>query len=246
MIFDNPKKWVKWLSMVEWWYNTNYHTTIKTTPFQAMYGYSPQSIPMDTPPKGSNQAATKLLIDRQSAMRNLKEQLVKAQTRMKKYADMKRSERSFNVVEWVYLKLQPYRQISVQGNENDHKLKQKFCGPFEVLTRTGTLAYHLNLPLRSLIHPVFHVSQLKKRVGPTIEVLAQLPLLNSNGQVKIQPRGILGRRLVNRKGSPASELLVQWDNLAKEHATREDYSALKAQFPDFCLEDKTSMESGEC
>jgi len=42
---------------------------------------------------------------------------------MKKFADVKRSERKFKVGDWVYLKLQPYRQISVQGKMGTHKLK---------------------------------------------------------------------------------------------------------------------------
>ena len=27
--------------MAEWWYNTNYHTTIQMTPFEALYGQAP-------------------------------------------------------------------------------------------------------------------------------------------------------------------------------------------------------------
>ncbi|KAJ4745297.1 polyprotein [Rhynchospora pubera] len=41
MLFNQAKKWVRWLPLAEYWYNTNYHTAIKTTPFQALYGYAP-------------------------------------------------------------------------------------------------------------------------------------------------------------------------------------------------------------
>jgi hypothetical protein len=100
---------------------------------------------------------------------------------MKKYADLKRSERSFLVGDWVYLKLQLYRQVSVKESGNSKKLKPKFYGPFEVLTKVGNVAYHLNLPPGSLIYFVFHVSQLKKRVGLSTEILATLPLVNLGG-----------------------------------------------------------------
>lgn len=39
-----PKAWGKWLSFVEFWYNTNFHSTIKMSPYQAMYGWVPHSI----------------------------------------------------------------------------------------------------------------------------------------------------------------------------------------------------------
>ena len=33
------KKWFQWFHLVEWWYNSTYHTSAKMTPFQALYGY---------------------------------------------------------------------------------------------------------------------------------------------------------------------------------------------------------------
>ncbi|TXG59010.1 hypothetical protein EZV62_016839 [Acer yangbiense] len=36
-----PGKWASWLPMVEWWYNSNHHTSLTMTPFGALYGYKP-------------------------------------------------------------------------------------------------------------------------------------------------------------------------------------------------------------
>jgi len=36
MCVESPHKWVKWLTIAEWWYNTTYHTTIKATPYEIM------------------------------------------------------------------------------------------------------------------------------------------------------------------------------------------------------------------
>jgi Integrase zinc binding domain/Integrase core domain len=34
VIFQQPKTWAKWVSLAEWWYNTNFHTAIKCTPLK--------------------------------------------------------------------------------------------------------------------------------------------------------------------------------------------------------------------
>ncbi|GJR91413.1 gypsy/ty3 retroelement polyprotein [Tanacetum coccineum] len=41
MIGEQPKQWMKWLSLAEWWYNTNHHSAINTTPYEIVYGQSP-------------------------------------------------------------------------------------------------------------------------------------------------------------------------------------------------------------
>lgn len=65
MVFQQPKTWAKWLHLAEFWYNTNFHTALKTTPFEALYGYSPPRIPTGTIPKSDNEAVNEVLKDRQ-------------------------------------------------------------------------------------------------------------------------------------------------------------------------------------
>ena len=38
---DRPHSWVDWLPLVEYWFNTNFHTSTKLTPFEALFGYPP-------------------------------------------------------------------------------------------------------------------------------------------------------------------------------------------------------------
>lgn len=44
MCNNQPKKWMNWLSLAEYWYNTNFHTSLKCSPFAALYGYSPPQL----------------------------------------------------------------------------------------------------------------------------------------------------------------------------------------------------------
>ena len=107
MTGEKPKDWVKWLPLAEYWYNTNFHSSINTTPYEIVFGQSP---PLHIPymAKDSNaEAVDRTLQAREQTIQLLKFNLKKAQDRMKAQADKKRSEREFNVGDWVYLKLQP-------------------------------------------------------------------------------------------------------------------------------------------
>jgi hypothetical protein len=104
---------------------------------------------------------------------------------MKKNADKHHSERELIVGDMAYLKLQPYCHTSL-GIHKSIKLQSKFYGPFKVLQKIGKVAYKLLLPDSCNIHLVFHVSQLKRRVGPKV-FLADLPLTDTDGNIKASP-----------------------------------------------------------
>ena len=78
-------------------------------------------------------------------------------------------------------------------------LAMKYFGPYTVLERIGSTAYKLDLPT-SLIHPTFHVSQLKAFVPDHTPVFAVLPPQLHLDTEDIVPEAILDRHLV-RKGS---------------------------------------------
>jgi ribosomal protein L21E len=103
----------------------------------------------------------------------LQQQLLRAQQRQKMQVDKHRSERSFEVGDSVYLKLQPYVQTSI-ATRASHKLLFRYFGPYQIIAKVGVVAYKLLLPHHSAIHPVFHVSQLKKVLPPAIQVSSEL------------------------------------------------------------------------
>jgi hypothetical protein len=105
---SKPKDWSRWLPMAEWWYNTNHHSSTRFTPFEAVYGYSPPTLLSYVPGTSTNLAMDSQLKDRNTIVNLLKEHLHQARNRIKSHADKHRTEREFQVGDWVYLHLQPY------------------------------------------------------------------------------------------------------------------------------------------
>ena len=89
---------------------------------------------------------------------------------MKQQADQHHSERSFEEGDWVFMRLQPYKKMSLKKLNKDNKLPSKYYGPYKVLQKIGSMAYKLELPVSSQVHPVFHVSFLKKVIGDKITI----------------------------------------------------------------------------
>lgn len=137
-----------------------------------------------------------------------KKKLLRAQQRMVSQANKHRQERQFSVGEMVYLKLQPYVQLSV-ANRACQKLSFCFFGPYKILEKVGKVAYRLDLPACSLVHLVVHVSLLKQAVQPGVQVCSSLPDACVNGVEDAQLEAILNRRLVKRGRTTTSQVLMR-------------------------------------
>lgn len=232
MCFATPTKWFFWLSLAKWWYNTSYHTSLNMTPFQALYGFPPPMVAEVVLPDCPNDTAKEILQNRQLAHQLIKDNLQKTQSRIKHQADKHRTERSFQVGEMVYLKVQPYRHSSLSIHHS-LKLHSKYYGPFLILEKIGKVAYHLLLSDGCQLHSVFHVSQLKKHLGPKAIPTPDLPLIDDKGNIKVAPTAVLQRRMIPRNNEPVVQWLIHWSNLPESEATWEDASFIRKVFPSF-------------
>ncbi|KAL0439027.1 UNVERIFIED_CONTAM: hypothetical protein Slati_2385700 [Sesamum latifolium] len=202
------------LSLAEYWYNTNFYSSLKLTPFQALYSYLPGPLTIDPYIPKTQPEIEEYLIERRKLIELLKLNLKEVQNRMKTYADKHRTERSFKIGDYVYLKPQPYKQNSLQLRWN-LKLAPKYCGPFQVTEKIGEVAYKLKLPPSTNIHPVFHVSLLKRKVGHKHTPSPNLPVFTDHGVCRAYPTKILSRRLISHRNTVVTQILLQWENYSK-------------------------------
>ena len=93
-----------------------------------------------------------------------------AYCRKKFYADNRKMDLEFELGDWIYLKILPMKGVMKFGTNRKHILR--YVGPYDILKRVGSVAYELKFPKElAMIHPVFHVSMLKKCIGDPVSIL---------------------------------------------------------------------------
>jgi hypothetical protein len=146
----------------------------------------------------------------------VRENLKTAQSRQQSYADTRRRELSFEVGDYVYLKVSPIRGIKrfrVKG-----KLAPRYIGPYPIQARRGEVAYQLSLPESLLaVHDMFHVSQLKKCLRVPEEQLPTENLEVQEDQTYIEkPTQILERAEWVTRRSTFRMCKVKWGHHSEE------------------------------
>jgi hypothetical protein len=237
-VSDEPKQWLRFLPLAEFWYNTTFHSAIGMTPFEALYGRKPPNMVHYSAGQNSIESVDQLLTQKAQILRILKENLTRARNRMIQQANRHRQDKTFEEGDWVYLKLQPYRQSSVQYRASP-KLAKRFYGPFRILKRIGKVAYQLELPASSRIHPVFHVSLLKPCYGQPTSQISPIPAPGVFPPSSPIPTAVLNRRL-SRLGK--EELLIEWEGLPNSEASWVDKDEFQLQFQGVNLEDKICLD----
>jgi hypothetical protein len=151
----------------------------------------------------------------------LKDHLQRAWNQQKVQADKHRVERTFEVGDLVYLRLQSYRHASIKRSGVE-KLQLRFFGPYRINKKVGVVAYELELPQGSRIHNVFHVSCLKRAIGQHITPLEVLPPLDEEGQLVLVPEEILEVQEKKLWRRSIKEYLTKWKDFPIEDATWEN------------------------
>ncbi|GKC21063.1 retrotransposable element Tf2 [Tanacetum coccineum] len=184
---ERPKKWVQWLSLAEYWYNTNKHSSINVSPNEAIYG--------QTPPLHNPYVAGESVVEIVDISLHARESAIEM------------------------LKFHIKRQVTIR-QVAQNKLSHNYYGPFLVLAKVGKVAYKLDLPSESQVHPVFHMSQLKSCKGNALK-MGFLPHCREDGLLGVEAERILDRRIGKLNNKAAVYVLVKWFNHSEEDATWE-------------------------
>ena len=149
-----------YLHLVVFSYNNQYQASARYSPFEILYGRK-----CNTPISWSNPVdklvlGLELLKEMELIVKQVQGNLKVAQDKQKSQADLKRTQKEFQVGEHVFIKVRPNKSSLKLGSSA--KLAPRYCGPFQILSKMGHVAYQLDLPPNLKVHNVFHISVLKK------------------------------------------------------------------------------------
>jgi hypothetical protein len=235
------RSWDKSLPYAEFSYNNSYQESLKMALFEILYGCSCRTLLFWNETGERKVFGPDILQEAEKQVHMVRENLRVAQSKQKSYTDHRRRELSFEVGDFVYLKVSPMRGLhyfKVRG-----KLAPRFIEPFKILEKRGEVAYQLELlPQLSDVHDVFHVSQPKKCLCvpeekiPMEDLDAKEDLSYQEYPVKIletSERVTWNKRIKMCK--------VQWSHDTEEEATCEREEELRAEFSSFLLDPSESQ-----
>ncbi|KAL6129149.1 hypothetical protein ACLB2K_072502 [Fragaria x ananassa] len=172
-----------------------------------------------------------IIHDKNEKIKVVRDRLKAAQSRQKSYADVCRKDLEFQVGDWVFLKLSPWKGVVRFGKHG--KLSPRYIGPYEILERVGSLAYRLALPLElSRIHNAFHVSILRKYIADPSHVLKEQPIsLQKDLSYEEESIQILDRNEQVLKSKSIPLVKVLWRSHQVEEPIWELEEQMRQQYP---------------
>ncbi|GJS80342.1 putative reverse transcriptase domain-containing protein [Tanacetum coccineum] len=160
-VIDFRKGWDRHVPLVKFSYNNNYHTSIKATPFEALYGQKCRSPVCWAEVRDAQHTGPEIIHETTEKIIQIKKRIQAARDRQTSYADRRRKPLEFQAGDKVMLKVSPWKGVICFGERE--KLNPRYVRPFKILAKVGTVAYRLELPEQlSRVHSTFHVSNLKK------------------------------------------------------------------------------------
>ncbi|MCO5579604.1 hypothetical protein L7F22_033461 [Adiantum nelumboides] len=230
------------LPILEFAYSSSKHSATSFTPFKFMYRFqsrSPMAVGLE---KEKVQSIKDFLGDMNDMLNATYESICSAQNHTKTYAKKARKKVTFKKGIFMFLKV--CTKLETMKTGKCDRISLKYCGPFKVLKKVGDVAYKLEVPKSSQVHPIFHVSKLKKPVHEVENVVSLDILVDLIEPPKIphEPTRILGYRERHTRHKIYQDVLVKWTDVEEEAATWKQRSVIGKQFPHIVFEEKTLLK----
>ena len=209
-IIEQQGSWMDCLPLIEFTYNNSYQASIGMAPFEALYGRKCKTPICWYDDGEAVLLGPEMLQQINEQVKLIREKIKASQDRQKSYYDRRRKPLDFQEGEHVFLKVSPV--TGVGRALKSRKLTPKYLGPYQILKKIGPVAYHIALPPSlSNLHPVFHVSQLRRYNPDPSHILAVDEVqVKDNLTYKAQPKKITDRRMKSLRGKEIALVKVQW------------------------------------
>ncbi|GJX49529.1 putative reverse transcriptase domain-containing protein, partial [Tanacetum coccineum] len=211
-VIDFGSSWDHHFPLVEFSYNNTYHASIKSAPYEVLYGRKCRSLVCWSEVRDSQLTGPELIRDTTKKIVQIKNRLLSPRY-IGPFKILARVGHVAYTLELpkVLLKVVPgLGRLCVWKVD---KLSPRYIGPFKILARVGPVAYTLELPeVLKGIHSTFHVSNLKKCLaeGDIVVSMEEIQLDDKLHMIE-EPMEIVDREVKRLKQSRIPIVKVHWN-----------------------------------
>jgi hypothetical protein len=173
------------------------------------------------------------VIEAEEKVKQIQANILAAQSHQKSYTNKRRIPLEFEVGDHIYLQVFPMKGVrcfDIKG-----KLAPRYIGPYPFINKYGPMSNQVELPAKlSGVHNVFHVSQLKRCLKPSTDVIIEDTIpLKPDLTYKAYPIKILDQQDRVTRNKTTRFYKIQWNDRSKDEAMWEREDFLLANYPEF-------------
>jgi hypothetical protein len=159
------------------------------------------------------------MTEAEEKVKQIRANILTAQSRQKSYTDKRCHPLEFEVGDHVYLRVSPMKGVCRFGIKG--KVAPRYIAPYPIIDKYGPTSYQVELPSNlSGVYNVFHVSQLKRCLKPTVDVVIEYTIpLEPDLTYKAYPTKILDQHDRVTRNKSTRFYKVQWNDHFENEAT---------------------------
>ncbi|WVZ19293.1 hypothetical protein V8G54_006615 [Vigna mungo] len=234
-VLDHRGAWDEILPLVEFTYNNSFQASIGMAAFEALYDKRCRTLLCWYQEGEAVLTGPEIVQQTTEKVKLIKERMKAFQSRQKSYADKRRRPLEFEAGDHAFVRVTTTTEVGRALRAK--KLSPRYIGPYQIIRRIGPVAYEIAIPPQlANLHPVFHVSQLRKYVfDPSHMLEIDDVQVKEHLTIEVQPVRVEENRYQRWKNKIVTLIKVVWDSRTGDYTweledkMRESYPHL---FPD--------------